>query len=132
MATDTKHMEHTTRVVTLEGPREHIEQAIAELRSNVAYDNLPVNVSDFDDANYCVADAEVLTFIFEALVRINDRQERHSPDTADDLNEIQRAVETLRQCGVAVDRRTTALDSRQRHILDHLLHERPKSLRLGK
>ena len=85
-----------TRVITLEGPIKHIEQAIAELRSNIAYDNLAVNVSDFDDSNYCVADAEVLTFIFEALVRINDRQEQHSQDTGEDLNEIQRAVETLR------------------------------------
>ena len=91
-----------TRVVTLEGPSEHIEQAIAELRSNVEYDNLTVNVTNFDDANYCVADAEVLTFIFDALVRINDRQEQHSPDTAEDLDEIQRAIETLRSLSMAV------------------------------
>lgn len=84
------------RIVTLEGPTEHIEQAIAELRSNVEYDNLAVNVTDFDDENYCVTDTEVLTFIFDSLVRINDRQERHTLDTAEDLSEIQRAVETLR------------------------------------
>jgi hypothetical protein len=40
--------------------------------------------------------AETLTFIFDALVRINDRQETHSDDTAEDLQDIQNAVERLR------------------------------------
>ena len=39
---------------------------------------------------------EWLDFIFDALVRINDRQEQHSDDTAEDLDDIQRIVETLR------------------------------------
>ena len=39
---------------------------------------------------------EDLDFIFEALVRINDRQEPHSADTSEDLNDIQRAIERLR------------------------------------
>lgn len=41
-------------------------------------------------------DRERLTFIFEALVRINDRQEEISAETADDLADIQNAIEELR------------------------------------
>lgn len=38
---------------------------------------------------------ERLNFVFDALVRINDRQEQHSDDTAEDLTDIQRVIESV-------------------------------------
>jgi uncharacterized protein YerC len=45
---------------------------------------------------------ECLDFIFDALVRINDRQERFSFDTSEDLDQIQKNIETLRDEEVVV------------------------------
>lgn len=40
---------------------------------------------------------EILQFVWEALTRIIDRQERHSPDTSEDLTDITNAIARLRE-----------------------------------